>query len=95
MDQLTLNLSSPLSRSSDPATSRDSAIKAQAFKARDISRIWAALRDYGPMNKNAIAKVTGIDAVAICRRFAEMERKGLIGYTGDVIEGCRVARALA
>lgn len=104
MNQLAFSFQ-PLARKSDPQTSFDAAENAESFKSRDISKIWNALRDCGPMNYKKIAQVCGMQPVAVARRMAEMERKHLIGYeiTGYDNEGkpvyltqekCRIARAL-
>lgn len=90
MTQLTL----PLSRRTDPHTSKAAASRAESFRARHEAKIWQALKDYGPMIPCEIAAHTGMDSVAVSRRGAGMARKGLVTLGPDVREGCRVWRAI-
>lgn len=83
----------PLARRSDPQTSHMAAESAKAFKARDISKIWNCLRDFGPQTYKQVAKLTMMEPVAVARRLAEMERGKLIEYTGEIEDKCRVMRA--
>lgn len=80
----------PLYRRSDPPTSVQAAERAGQFKARDISTIWAALKDHGRMTPREIAEVSGLDYHAVQRRGAEMERKKLIVRGPEIKDGMRV-----
>ena len=91
-----MNLSlfdAPLYRRSDPETSYQAAEHAKQFKARDISIIWAALKEHGRMTPREIAEVSGLDYVAVQRRGAEMERKKLIVRGPEIRDGMRVWEA--
>lgn len=70
----------PLARTTDPITSHQAAAKTD-FKARHIAKIYAALKEKGPMTKDEIADSTGLDHVAVARRMAAMEDKGLVRRT--------------
>ena len=92
-----MQLSTPLSRTTDPQTSHDAADKSRVFKARHIAIIWDALKTLdmikpGIATPRAIAEYTGIDYVAVQRRGAEMERKGLIVRGPDKRHGQLVWR---
>ncbi len=81
------------SRSSDPETSRVAGENSKEFRARHISKIWAVLKDFGPMNKNEIAVKTGLDATQVARRGKEMELNHLVSIGPDSKDGCRLWRA--
>jgi len=83
-----------LSRSSDPETSRVAGENSKEFRARHISKIWAVLKDFGPMNKNEIAVKTGLDPVQVARRGKEMELNHLVSIGPEVKDGCRLWRAI-
>jgi len=83
-----------LSRISDPETSQRAGENSKEFRARHISKIWAALIDFGPMNKNEIAIKTGLDATQVARRGKEMELNHLVSIGPDVKDGCRLWRSI-
>lgn len=89
-----MQLDLPLARNTDPSTSHDAARRADTFKARHEAVILQALRDYGAMIPSEIAAHCRLDSIAISRRGAGMQRKGLITCGPDVREGCRVWRAV-
>ena len=83
-----------LSRISDPETSQRAGENSKEFRARHISKIWAVLKDFGPMNKNEIAIKTGLDATQVARRGREMELNHLVSIGPDVKDGCRLWRSI-
>ena len=88
------DVSSRLYRTSDPITSVVAGEKTKEFRARHISKIWAVLKDFGPMNKNEIASKTGLDATQVARRGKEMELNHLVKIGPERKDGCRLWRAL-
>ena len=70
----------PLSRRSDPVTSRDAAEHSDTFRAKHESKIFGALVDAGDkgMTYREIAAATGLEPVAVGRRLKGMERRGVI-----------------
>lgn len=72
-----------LARRYDPATSRAAAEDAKSLRARHHAEILCAIAD-GPGNAWEIAERIGrgISGVQVCRRLAELERKGLVHDTG-------------
>jgi predicted ArsR family transcriptional regulator len=84
MTQLSLEFDSRrLARKSDPATSHAAAEDTKAFRARHVATIWNALKERGPMTKDEIAAVTGLDHVAVARRMVELEAKKLAERTSE------------
>lgn len=82
-----------LSRRSDPITSKVAAEKAGQFRIRHASKIYAALKEFGPMTYKEIAKRIGMEPVAVARRRKEMEENRLIEVYGER-DGCQLWRAL-
>lgn len=91
--QLALFAPKPRARRRDPATSHAAAARAESFSARHTAKIWTALRDRGPGNKDDIAGWTGLDAVAVARRGREMQKAGLVTIGPEVKQGSRIWRA--
>ena len=73
-------LAPPLARRSDPVTSHDAARGTISFRARHEGHIYCAIQDAGERGATykEIAKATGMEPVAVARRLAGMERRGLI-----------------
>lgn len=84
----------PLARRNDPDTSHEAATRAREFQARHEALIWQALKDYGPSIPPELEVYTGLESIAISRRGAGMERKGLVSMGPDKREGYRVWRAI-
>ena len=73
----------PLSRTFDPATSHDAARGTISFRARHEAKIYSAIADAGQQGATyrEVADATGMEPVAVARRLAGMERRGLIQRT--------------
>ncbi len=80
-DQLQIDLM-PAARRTDPATSHEAAALAVGLATRHRTLILGALGLHGAMGKTRIAKVTGLDDVAVARRLPELERIGMVEPTG-------------
>lgn len=83
-----------LSRTQDPMTSKRAGEKTKEFRARHISKIWGALKDFGKMNYKDIAKLTNLEPVAVARRRKEMEENHLIRVLGEEKDGCQLWEAI-
>lgn len=83
-----------LHRLKDPLTSVRAAEKAKEFRTRHIAKIWACLKDNGKLNYKEIAKLTGLEPVAVARRRKEMESDKLIEVLGEERNGCALWVAL-
>lgn len=70
----------PLARACDPVTSHKAAERAQGFKAKHEATIFGAICEAGDNGATykEIAKMTGMEPVAVARRLKGMERRGLI-----------------
>jgi predicted ArsR family transcriptional regulator len=84
--QLALDISEPLARRTDPATSHQAASQAKELRIRHHGVIMACLFRHGPLGKDGIAARTRLDGVAVCRRLTELERAGLIVQTGKNVQ---------
>ncbi len=72
----------PRVRASDPITSFMAADSAKELAKHHANAILLCLSTVGPLGKDGIAKHTGIDGVAVCRRLPELERDGHAKPTG-------------
>lgn len=70
-------------RKSDPVTSHAAAGEAEQFANKHSDRILACLDANGPLGKDGIARITGINGVAVARRLPELERDGFVKPTGN------------
>jgi predicted ArsR family transcriptional regulator len=71
-------------RASDPVTSHIAAGAAKHLARRHAERILGSLT-LGPLGKDGIARVTGLDGVAVARRLPELQREGLVATTGKTV----------
>lgn len=71
-----------LHRKRDPQTSVKAAQRAMNFKAKHEATIYACLKDHGPQICETIAMGTGLNEVAVARRMAGLERRGLVRRDG-------------
>ena len=82
-----MQLEMKLARKTDPATSHAAASRTKEFRARDISKIYAALKAYGPQTSHELATRTGLTSVAVARRMRELCGKLLIHATHETRPG--------
>jgi ribosomal protein L9 len=75
----------PMARRADPATSHQAAASAKELQAKHQQAIVDVLRVYGAMGKDGIAAYTHLTGVAVARRTVELERAGLIRWTGKTV----------
>ena len=73
-------------RSSDPITSYLAADAAPKFTNKHVNTILECLAKHGPLGKDGISKLTGLDGVQISRRLPEMQKDGLILLTGKTVK---------
>lgn len=76
----------PLARSSDPSTSHGAADLAKEMQARHHRIIRACLAQHGALGKDGIAARTLLTGVAVARRTTELDRAGLIRWTGQTVK---------
>lgn len=70
-------------RASDPVTSHMAAADAKAMARKHAESILMCLVNHGPLGKDGIARLTGIDGVAVARRLPELQRDGHATPTGN------------
>lgn len=85
-----------LARSTDPATSQESAERAvkSGMVAAHCDLILGALVAHGSMTADEIAYFTGLLPHQIMKRLSDLGRKQLAAPTGDKIGGQRVWAAM-
>ncbi|SHN40310.1 hypothetical protein [Rhizobacter sp. OV335] len=88
MHQLTLaDVDQPraLARRSDPTTSHLAAQSAAELQLTHFTVILTCLKKHGPLGKDGIAARSRLDGVQICRRLVQLERKGFVKQTGNLV----------
>ena len=85
--QLTLTPDEPRARRRDPETSHAAASSAKELQQRHHRVVLANLAHYGPLGKTEIARLSGLDGVAVARRMSEMQRAGWVTLTGRNVQG--------
>jgi predicted ArsR family transcriptional regulator len=86
LQQLDLLEAVPLARRTDPETSHQAAASAKELAVRHHGLILDCLKRHGAHGKDGIAARTRLDGVAVCRRLTELERMGLIVWTGRTVK---------
>lgn len=87
MMQLAFDLAPPpLARRTDPATSHAAAESARELAQRHHRMIVDALRTHGPMGKDGIGRVTGLNGVAVARRMSELDVMSRVQATGRTVQ---------
>ena len=59
---------------------------APVFAKKHVISILECLAKHGPLGKDGIAKLTGLDGVQISRRLPELQKDGLILLTGKTVK---------
>jgi hypothetical protein len=75
-------LDAPQARRTDPETSHAAAAQAKELQAKHQRIIVAALEQFGPAGKDRLAALTCLTGTQIARRTVELERAGVIRWTG-------------
>ena len=83
MEKFALSLDPPLSRRTDPHTSKAAASRAREFVSSHEARILGHMHGRPAMTYREIAAVTGMEPVAVARRLRGLERKGCIVRAGE------------
>jgi len=74
-------------RSTDPVTSFEAA--EQVKPEKHFQMILECLKTHGPLGKDGIAYLTGLESVAISRRLPELQMMGLVKLTGKTIKSSK------
>jgi predicted transcriptional regulator len=76
----------PRVRADDPITSFEAADSIKEVSAKHHKIILDCLEQHGPLGKDGIAKLTGLDGSQVSRRLNEMKVLGLISLTGKNVK---------
>lgn len=75
-----------VARNTDPLTSWDAADRAKVLAGLHGQMVLDALLRYGPLGKDGIATITGLDGNQVARRLSELERNHEILLTGRNVQ---------
>ena len=75
----------PRARTRDPVTSHLAAAQVTTADSH-YQAIHDALAGWGPMGKDEIAALAGLDPSQVARRLPEMRKLGLVGLTGEMVQ---------
>ena len=76
----------PRVRKDDPITSFEAADSIQESAAKHHKIIQECLKDNGPLGKDGIARLAGLESNQVARRLSEMKALGLISLTGNTVK---------
>jgi predicted transcriptional regulator len=76
----------PRVRKDDPITSFEAADSVKEAAIQHHKMIHYCLLTYGPLGKDGIAMITGLDSNQVARRLNEMKVLGLIFLTGNNVK---------
>lgn len=76
----------PRVRKDDPITSYEAADSVKEMTAKHWKIIHECLQEHGPLGKDGIARLTGLDGNQIARRMNEMQVMGLVFLTGNKVK---------
>ena len=80
------DLQFPRVRANDPITSFEAADSIKEIAAEHCLKIIQALKEHGPMGKDAISAKCGLDSNQVARRMRELEIQGHIELTGRKVK---------
>jgi predicted transcriptional regulator len=76
----------PRVRKDDPITSFEAADSVKEIASKHHKIIHDCLETYGPLGKDGIARLTGLESNQVARRLNEMKVIGLIYLTGKTVK---------
>jgi predicted transcriptional regulator len=76
----------PRVRNDDPITSYEAADSIKEVASKHHKIIHDCLEQHGPLGKDGIARLTGLESNQIARRLKEMKVIGLIYLTGKTVK---------
>jgi predicted transcriptional regulator len=76
----------PRVRESDPITSFEAADSIAESASKHWNVICDCLKEHGPLGKDGIARLTGLDGNQVARRMNEMKVMGLVSLTGKKVK---------
>jgi hypothetical protein len=76
----------PRVRATDPIESFEAADSVEEVAWKHHKIIHDCLETYGPLGKDGIAKMTGLESNQVARRMNEMKVMGLVSLTGNKVK---------
>jgi predicted transcriptional regulator len=76
----------PRVRKEDPITSFEAADSIKQIASKHHKLIYECLENNGPLGKDGIAKLTGLEGNQVARRLNEMKVMGFIYLTGNTVK---------
>lgn len=76
----------PRVRKDDPITSYEAADSAKELASKHHKIIHDCLQKHGPLGKDGIAALTGLESNQVARRMNEMKVIGLVFLTGNTVK---------
>ena len=76
----------PRVRASDPIESFEAADSIVESASKHWNLIADCLREHGPLGKDGIARLTGLDGNQVARRMKEMKVMGMVFLTGKTVK---------
>ena len=75
----------PRARTRDPITSKLAAAQVMTSDSH-YQAIYETLKGWGPMGKDEIAALAGLEPSQVARRLPEMRKLGMVGLTGETVQ---------
>lgn len=72
-------------RESDPITSHMAAQEIKEVAPQHMELIYNCLLEHGPLGKDGIARLTGLNPNQVARRLPELKKIGLVTTTGQTV----------
>ena len=72
-------------RESDPHTSHKAAEQIKEVAPQHMELIYNCLLEHGPLGKDGIARLTGLNPNQVARRLPELKKVGLVATTGQTV----------
>jgi predicted ArsR family transcriptional regulator len=72
-------------RESDPHTSHMAAEQIKEAAPQHMELIYNCLLEHGPLGKDGIARLTGLNPNQVARRLPELKKVGLVETTGQTV----------
>ena len=72
-------------RKTDPHTSLKAAEEIKEVAPQHMDLIYNCLLEHGPLGKDGIARLTGLNPNQVARRLPELKKVGLVATTGQTV----------
>ena len=72
-------------RKTDPHTSLKAAEEIKEVAPQHMDLIYNCLLEHGPLGKDGIARLTGLNPNQVARRLPELQKVGMVATTGQTV----------